>query len=196
MSICFLFVLSGNTYVRLFMEVLYTIWGLFNIGLGIALLAVSYWNFRFFAQRYGALATGILFLLTASMCQSPTSRPQTAPNPSFSVATGIIPEFSPDRARSYRARLADLGSCQLGQHITLYRKNQSDSVQITSAVYLTGFISGLLWTPTVAFANADPDRRIRYGAAGTLEWRLLGMPVYHQLKQFSASVSVDSLSAF
>ena len=175
------------------MAVLYTIWGLFNIGLGITLFAISYWNFRFFAERYGSLATGILFLLTVSMCQSPATKPQTGPNPNFSTATVTIPKFSLDWSRSYRARLADLGSCQLGQSITLSRKIQSDSVQITSIVHLTGFTSGLLWMPILTSANAGQDRRIHYGAAGTLEWRLLGIPVYHQLKQFTGSVSVDSL---
>lgn len=193
MVLYFLVVFSGITYYSSVMVLLYTIWGLFNIGLGITVFALSYRNFRFFSERYGSLAAGILFLLTVAMCQSPATKPPTGPDPNASMATVTIPDFSPNWSQSYRARLVDLGSCQLSQHIVFTKKNPSDSIQITSAVHLTGFTSGLLWKPIAVFANAGQDRRIHYSAAGTLEWRLLGMPVYYQLKQFSGSVSVDSL---
>ncbi|GAB3805412.1 hypothetical protein GCM10028819_38620 [Spirosoma humi] len=175
------------------MAVLYTIWGLLNIGLGITLFVVSYRNFRFFSERYGLLATGILFLLTASMCHSPGNNQSMQSTQGISTTTVLIPEFSPEWLKPYRARLVDFGSFQLNQHLTLYRKNQSDSTQITTTVYLTGFTAGILWKPIGASANVGLDRRIHYSAAGTLEWRLLGLPLYNQLQQFIGSVPVDSL---
>lgn len=175
------------------MAVLYTIWGLVNIGLGITLFVVSYRNFRFFAERYGSLATGILFLLTASMCQSPGNNQPVQANQGLSTTTIFIPNFSPQWVKPYQARLVDLGSFQLRQDLMVHRKNQSDSTQITSAVYLTGFTSGILWKPIASSATVGRDRHIHYASAGILEWRLLGLPLYRELKQFTGSASLDSL---
>lgn len=175
------------------MAVLYTIWGLLNIGLGITLFVISYRNFRFFSERYGSLATGILFLLTVSMCQSPGTNHPVQSNPNFSKTTVLIPNFSPEWLKPYQARLVDFGSFQLSQHLMLTRKNQSDSTQITSTVLLTGFTSGILWKPITSSATVGQDRHIYYASAGVLEWRLLGLPLYHEIKQFTGSVSIDSL---
>lgn len=175
------------------MAVLYTIWGLVNIGLGITLFVISYRNFRFFSERYGSLATGFLFLLTVSMCHSPGTNQPVQSTQGHSTTTVLIPKFSPEWQKPYQTRLVDFGSFQLSQDLMVHRKNQSDSTQITTAVYLTGFTSGILWKPMSALANVGLDRRIHYSAAGILEWRLLGLPLYHQLQQFTGSVSIDSL---
>ena len=193
MAFYFLFVLSGNAYFTSFMVMLYSLWGLFNIGLGITLFVVSYRNFRFFAKRYGSLATGFLFLLTVSMCHSPKTNQPAQSTQGLSTTTVFIPKFFTDGQKPYQTRLADFGSFQLRQDLMVHRKNQSDSTQITTVVYLTGFVSGILWKPMSAAANVGLDQRIHYDAAGILEWRLLGLPVYHQLQQFTGSVSVDSL---
>ncbi|GAB3769980.1 hypothetical protein GCM10028818_07010 [Spirosoma horti] len=175
------------------MAVLYTIWGLLNIGLGITLFVVSYRYFRFFSQRYGLLATGILFLLTVSMCQSPETNQSAQANKGLSTTTVLIPNFSAEWVKPYQARLVDLGSFQLNQDLMVHRKSQSDSTQITSAVYLTGFISGILWKPITSVVTVGQDRHIHYTSAGVLEWRLLGLPLYNQLQQFTGSVPLDSL---
>lgn len=175
------------------MAVLYTIWGLLNIGLGITLFVVSYRNFRFISERYGSLATGVLFLLTASMCHSPGNNQPVQTNQGLWTTTVFVPNFSAEWVKPYQARLVDFGLVQLNQDLMVHRKSQSDSTQISSAVYLTGFIAGILWKPLISSATVGQDRRIHYASDGMLEWRLLGLPLYNQLHQFTGSVSIDSL---
>jgi len=127
------------------------------------------------------------------MCHSPGTNQSVQTNQGLSTTSVLIPNVSADWVKPYQARLVDLGSFQLNQDLMVHRKNQSDSTQITSAVYLTGFTSGILWKPITSSATVSQDRHIHYASAGVLEWRLLGLPLYQEMKQFTGRVSVDSL---
>ncbi|SOD79237.1 hypothetical protein [Spirosoma fluviale] len=170
-------------------------WGLLNLGLAITIFVISWRNFRIYSKRYGSLATGILLLLTASMCQSPGKKQPAGANPAAfqtTISSSLIQENGP---RSYYIQLTDFGFSKLTQSVILNQTSDSTTAQLSSFVNLTGFMSGIHWTSIYTSVTLDADRHLRYNSSGTLQWSLLGIPVYTQVKYFTGNVSTDSLKA-
>lgn len=176
------------------MAVLTIGWGLLNLGLAITVFIISWRNFRIYSERYGSLATGILLLLTAGMCQSSGKKQLAGANPAAfqtTVSSSLIPDDGP---HSYSVQLADFGLSDLTQRVIV---NQSDSAtaQLSSYVNLTGFMSGIHWTSLYTSVTVGANRHLRYNSSGTLQWLLLGIPIYTQVKHFTGDVPADRLKA-
>ncbi len=170
------------------MAFLHQCWGLLNIGLMIGLFVISYRNFQLFVERFGSLASGLLFLLTMSMCSSSGKKSTASEHSSFVTTVSLPTPF--DYSRFYTVKLIKLPTCQLTQRITLSPRNSPDSLEISSYVSLTGFIAGVQWSPIATSARIHADRRIHYSTIGTFDWRLLNITVYRQLQQFKGSIPV------
>ncbi|GAB3499055.1 hypothetical protein GCM10027341_21520 [Spirosoma knui] len=165
-------------------------WSLLNIALVIGLFYSSYRNFVVFTNRYGYLPSGILFLLTVSMCQSsnkPTANQETK---NLFQQTVRLPNTSINGYRSGNAKLIDLPTFSLIQSVIMSPKGQSDSVHVSSSVGLNGFVAGVYWLPIYTTATIQSKDRIAYSTSGVFEWRLLGFPVYRQAEHFEGSLTL------
>ncbi|ADB39182.1 hypothetical protein [Spirosoma linguale] len=170
-------------------------WGLLNLGLAITVFVISWRNFRIYSERYGSVATGILLLLTASMCQSLGTKQPAGANPAAfqtTVSGSLIPDDGP---HSYYVQLADFGFSKLTQGIILNRASDSTTAQLSSYVNLTGFMSGIHWTSIYTSVTVGANRHLQYNSSGTLQWLLLGIPIYTQVKYFTGDVPADRLKA-
>lgn len=171
-------------------------WGLLNLGLAITVFIISWRNFRIYSERYGSLATGILLLLTAGMCQSSGKKQLAGANPAAfqtTVSSSLVPN---DGFHSYYyVQLADFGFSKLTQGIILNRTSDSTTAQLSSYVNLTGFMSGIQWTSLYTSVTVGANRHLRYNSSGTLQWLLLGIPIYTQVKHFTGDVPADRLKA-
>ncbi|MCX6216852.1 hypothetical protein [Spirosoma sp.] len=169
------------------MAALTIVWGLLNLGLAITVFVISWRNFRIYSERYGSLATGILLLLTAAMCQSSGKKQSAGANPAAFQTTISSSLIQDDGFHSYSVQLADFGFSKLTQRVIV---NQSDSAtaQLSSYVNLTGFMSGISWTSIYTSVTVGADRHLRYNSSGTLQWLLLGIPLYTQAKHFTGDV--------
>jgi hypothetical protein len=103
-------------------------WAILNLGLAISLLIVFCRNFRIFSERYGLIPSLLVFVLVASMCQSPAKQP-------IKQMTGyyerVIP-FTSQASHWSTTRfipLLDLPTLHLAQQIHLNHEHQSDSVR-------------------------------------------------------------------
>ncbi|GAB3018448.1 hypothetical protein [Spirosoma pulveris] len=163
------------------------VWGLLNIGLAITVFVVSYRNFRIYSERYGRLASGILLLLTAAMCQSPGKKQSAGANPAFFQTTISSSVISDNSHRSYTIQLADFGFSKLTQRISIDRSD-SATAQLSSFVMLTGLTSGIHWTPVYTSVTLGTDRHLRYHSTGSIQWLLLSIPIYSQVKHFTGDV--------
>lgn len=70
------------------------------------------------------------------------------------------------------------------------RKGQSDSIQIISHVSMIGWLSGFSWSPISTQVTVQSGRWVHYSTVGTLDWELLGLPVYKQPKQFKGYLNL------
>lgn len=165
------------------MALLHITWIALNLSLAISLFIVSYRNFRGFSERYGSLASILVFVLVASMCQSPAkqeSKPQVGQYEHTVAFSGQTSHWS----ASHSIVLLDWPTLELTQEIYLIHLPKSDSLRIASQTFLTGTVVGVQWKPVTAFVDIGADKRIHYSASGVLEWRLLGLPLYSQSMSF------------
>lgn len=172
------------------MALLHIGWIILNLSLAISLLIVSYRNFRVFSERYGWLASIVVFVLVASMCQSPAKQENKSPAGQYEHTVPFSGQTSHWSA-SHSIVLLDWPTLELQQGIYLTHPPKSDSVRIASQTFLTGTVVGVQWKPVAAFVDLGADKRIHYSASGVLEWRLLGLPVYSQSMSFEGDQSYN-----
>ncbi|GAB3560247.1 hypothetical protein [Spirosoma fluminis] len=128
-------------------------WALLNIALVTGLFYISYRNFVAFTKHNGYLPSGILFLLTVSMCQVSNRPNANQENKGLFQQTVRLPNTSISWYRSGNAKLIDLPTFTLTQSVIMSPKGQCDSVQVSSTVGLSGFVSGVYWLPAYTTAT-------------------------------------------
>jgi hypothetical protein len=161
------------------MSILYTIWPLLNlaslVGLFIYAKLLSK-RYRFF--RLGLWITALVAIVYNSVTHSPghssIDRFQTA-----MVLPGVV------QMKTHYTQLEDLPVFSIEQMVSLTPMNQSDSVQINSLSFMLGFVAGFRWTPTSIIVDTRSSRGLHYSTNGSLEWKLLGLTLYKQPKQFN-----------
>jgi hypothetical protein len=170
------------------MAFLYTGWSLLNIALVIGLFYVFYRNFRVFTERYGYLPSGILFLVTVSMCQSPNKQNAQQKSGDHFESIVSLPNAQLNWYRSGTAKLIDMPLFSLLQYVIVSPKGQSDSVSISSHVNLNGFVSGVHWSPIYTTVSIKSKELATYSTSGLFEWRLLNFPIYSQSRHFDGNI--------
>ncbi|GAB3889525.1 hypothetical protein [Spirosoma agri] len=177
------------------MAFFHVIWILLNIGLAIGLFILSYRNFRLFSERYGYLPSGLLFILTAGMCQSPNKVQEKQ-------SVGVFERVIPVKAQlshgltSRTIPLLELPTISLFQQVQINHQSRSDSAQVSSQIYLTGWATGLRWEPIYSTVDISRNNELSYSTSGVFEWRLLSFTIYRQPKFFEGKLSLSSKPGF
>lgn len=166
------------------MASLHLFWMVLNVGLTIALLTVFYTKFRYFSERYGAVPSGLLFILILATCQSSGKRQGELKQ--YQTWVSAPPEL--DLLDISTIQLIDTPTITLDQSVYIDRRNHSDSTHIQSFVVLYGFPAGLRWSLLYTDLGIGSDYHLRYSTVGILEWSLIGIPLYSQLEEFNGSV--------
>lgn len=162
------------------MAILHVGWALLNL----VLFVVALFLLRPLLKRYGRLQVGFSLAVLVVMCQSANKRSFHKSKSESFQAVGFIPALPDNKLRSHYLTLVDLTTCSVGQDVYVTRKGQSDSIQIDSYVTMTGWSSGFSGSPLGTQVRVQLGRWIHYSTVGTLDWRLFGLPVYKQPKQF------------
>ena len=174
------------------MGILNVLWGLLNLGLFASLLGGLFSGFRSLRNRFGILGVILPFIVLAGMFYNASNKSQTKRTiESFrdtvvqqTLAVDLLPRHP------YYVILEDLKTLAINQLILLSQIDQSDSLQIQSSSYLTGFTSGIIWSTIHTHVNVQSKQRLQYRTAGTLEWQLLGFTLFKQAKQFDGYVDI------
>jgi hypothetical protein len=65
-----------------------------------------------------------------------------------------------------------------------------DALQTTLLIKATDMMPGLQWIPQTTSVRVLANRKLVYRASGYIRWRLLGVPVYNQPKEYVGQVSI------
>lgn len=161
------------------MPILYTLWSILNVILFIAVVIYA----RALLTRYRFVSISLSIAFMALLVYLFSGRNASARKSAIQFQTAfLLPDLA--HSKSYHAELDDLPTLNIHQIVTLTPDTQSDSAQVSSSSYLTGFVSGYQWSPISIVVGALPDRRLHYSTSGVLAWKLLGLTVYRQPKQF------------
>lgn len=175
------------------MVVFQVFWGVLNITLFISLLIGLFTGFKPLRERFGVLGSILPLVLIAVMCQSQSANRRLSNNGKLEEFKTITVKHNlPAYAyhQPYFKILDDLTTCDIRQSIFLSQIHQSDSVQISSHSYLIGFVSGVVWLPIDMQVDLQPNKQVHYYTLGTLEWQLLGVPIFKQRKQFDGYITI------
>lgn len=168
------------------MPMLYVSWSSLNLVLFLGLLIGG----RVLLARYRSVSIGVSIAFVVLLVHQLSGRNVAARKSVIQFQTALL---LPDLAhpKLYHTQLDDLLTLSIHQMVTLTPNSQSDSVQVSSSSYVTGFTSGYRWFPTGITVGALPDRRLLYSTSGVLEWKLLGLTVYRQPRQFDGYLRLD-----
>jgi hypothetical protein len=167
------------------MPVLYVSWSLLNLVLFVGLFIYG----RVLLKRYRLVSLGVSIVFVVLIVSYFSGRNTSARKSIVNFQTTVL---LPGVAypKPLYTQLDDLQTLTIQQIITLTPNRQSDSVQVSSSSYLTGFVAGFKWSPTHALVDALANRKLRYVTSGVLEWKLLGLTVYKQPKQFNGRLTL------
>lgn len=78
----------------------------------------------------------------------------------------------------------------------IYGKDRNDiNVPLSAYTSTNGFILGTNWKGESIFVDKTNDNnKFHYNVTGFVEWHLLGITVYTQLKTFNGTILIDKTS--
>ena len=164
---------------------LYLLWCALNIGLSFGLLYLTLRLVGLLRQHTGLGITVLVCLSLLAMCRrEPADKP--APTPAAQVAFGSAAALS--TAHYYEVRLDSQAVYYLGllvnngRPVSAAGDTTGRSVARISPVF-SGWTAGQRWRwlPGTYQLNG---LQLRYNVAAELDWNLLGVPVYTELRKY------------
>jgi hypothetical protein len=161
------------------MIVLYAAWPLLNLALLVGVFIYMSTLFK----KYRSFRTGLWLTIVIAVVYKSTMRSTGESSKGKFQTTVWLPDLA--QVKTYYTQLEDLPTFSIEQVVSLTPRNQSDSVKISSSSFILGFMGGFRWSPINITVDARPGRRLYYATNGLLEWKLLGLTVYRQPRQFN-----------
>jgi len=168
---------------------IYLIWGLINVGLFIFFIAVCFKATKLIREKIGLFASIVfVFGLLSFIGQSNNESDNKKQNSNQIKSWKYNSEDSLNSTESY---LLDINLeknlvSELNLGIKYVRIKESlENIPISAYSSMTGFISGTSWQPkSIIVKRTNANDKFKYFVAGVLEWKLLGMTVYLQSKDY------------
>lgn len=159
------------------------LWGIINIGLFLFFAYVSIRAVKLVYEKIGLLAAVVFVVGLMSVSQSEGgSTRYKKDNEGFisedSIKTGtrtMINVCIDKNLLSSRDLFIHYGKSKQG--------NLNTPINASSAV--NGFVSGISWEPqSVSVSRTSNDGEFSYNVLGTVVWKLMGIKLYSQAKQY------------
>lgn len=155
------------------------------------MVLLRFWltGFTLIAAQHGRWITAAVFLFTMSMCARPSDDWQFSKE-----TTGQIPvrQAVLDNVRhgsSSIVTLLDLPLTTLDGFWTV-RPLSANSAAFAFKTQQNGLAAYLRWESQVQSISVSSTRHLHYELVGTLNWCLLGVPLYRQSQQFSGEIAL------
>lgn len=171
---------------------LYLLWSLLNIGLGIFFITICFRATKLIREHVGLLASIVFVVGLLSFAGNSGSQNNDTERRSNQIKrwTFTSKDNIPPNTIDYKRFTID-ETMTLTISLGIQYGRDSTSMKllpIEATSTLTGFISGYRWKPEVVTVNSTAmTQKIRYEVNGLLEWNLLGVPVYKQFKAYSGT---------
>jgi hypothetical protein len=171
---------------------LYLFWSLLNIALGILFLFICIRATKLIRENLGIIAAIVFVFALLSFVSSPNY------GSNKDHKTGMTRSWdfhSPDSVRQI-----NLTSFTLERNwVSTFNleveygkdKNSGLNIPVSAFSNMTGIQGGYVWKPvSINLYSTSDDHKLRYSVYGTVEWKLLGLTIYHQGKAYGGNIEI------
>ena len=167
---------------------LYLIWGLLNISLFLYFLIICFKATRLVREKAGLLASIIFVVgLLSFIGQSNNNSDNKEPNSNQIKTWKFISEDSINRnsTSSLDIVLEKTLVSKYNFGLKYGKDHRQLNVPISAYSSTSGFVSGTNWKPIAIVVNRTADNnKFEYFVDGVVEWKILGLTIYSQLKGY------------
>ena len=168
---------------------LYFIWGIFNISIGVYFLIVCFKSIRLIRERFGILAT-LVFLIGISSFLN-FKKPEENVK-IFNFENQKIKNLNCSSSKSEEICLEQNLATNISFHTTFGEINNAYK-PINSFSYLSGFISGLEWHPKdISINSTQSKNKFDYMIYGCLKWNLFGFTIFTEAKEYKGFINLNN----
>jgi hypothetical protein len=167
------------------------IWGILNIGILIYFVIICLKSTKIIREKLGVFAVLIFVFGLLSFVGKPNDE-----NPKIKIfdLQDQIKEAKLNRfvgnTYSIEKKLEDNLMSQIELSIK-FGENGNEKKLLTAYTNRSGFVSGTNWkTEMVNIQKSKTENKCYYNISGTLEWRLLGLKVYSEPKDFEGEMEL------
>lgn len=168
--------------------ILYFIWAILNIVLGLFFLLLCFRAIRLIKEEYGRWATIVfIFGLIAFGCNSNKNEAsvQDAKQWKFVSNDSLFQGNSKGADRFASIMIEEKGVCKHGLGIRYYKDFTTREKTILSAVTTNeGWTAGTKWTPVSVIVNSIADDKIEYDVNALEEWQLFNITFISRTKEY------------
>jgi hypothetical protein len=168
------------------------IWGLLNVAIFIYAIVLCSKATKYIYAQFGIFAAGIFVLFLLSAATGSGKDENLEPNSNQIKTWKFLPSDSTMQGKTYFKTQTIENELSVRYELDIkYAVDEKTrlAIPIDGSVDQTGFISGTAWQPQNITINKTLEPHLfRYYADGMVNWKLLGVTLYTQGKQFSGPV--------
>jgi hypothetical protein len=167
------------------------IWGILNITILIYFIIICFKSTKIIREKLGAFAVLIFVFGLLSFIGAPNDE-----NPKIKIfdLQNQTKEAKLNRFKGntylLRRKLDDNLMTKIELSIS-FGENENGKNLLTAYTSRTGFVSGTNWkTENISVEKSKTENKCFYNISGILEWRLLGLKIYSEPKDFDGEVEL------
>ena len=175
---------------------MYLIWGLLNIGLLIYFLTICFNAIKLVRREIGLFAAIVFVIGLLSFCSRQNNDDKATNSNKTKTWTFVSEDSLTQKPTSFLRHELQRNMISKYDLTIIYGKDGNDvNVPISAYTSTNGFILGTNWKGESIFVDKTNDNnKFHYYVTGVVEWHLLGMTVYTQLKTFDGTIFTDKTS--
>jgi hypothetical protein len=170
---------------------MYLIWGLLNVVLLIYFLTICFNAIKLVRREIGLFAAIVFVIGLLSFCSRQNNDDEV--KNSNKTWTFTSEDSLTQKPTSFLRH--ELERNLISRYVLeiIYRKDRNNiNVPISAYTSTNGFTIGTNWRGESIIVNKTNDNnKFHYYVSGVVEWHLLGMTVYTQLKKFDGTVLTE-----
>jgi hypothetical protein len=166
------------------------IWGILNIGILVYFIMICFKAAKIIKENLGGLATLVFVLgLLSYMGKKEEDN---------SFKSFDLQEQKKDTVQNYvgntyskQVLLEDNLATKISASI-MYGKDKTGKKLLRATAPRDGFVSGTYWKPShFIVSKLDNKDNYEYQVIGSMEWKILGIRLYTEYKEFNGKIKLD-----
>ncbi|WP_269227507.1 hypothetical protein [Flavobacterium eburneipallidum] len=166
------------------------IWGILNIAILIYFIIICFKATKIIRENLGGLAA-LVFVLGLLSFMGKTNKENTGfKNFNLEEETEKIENPNSNRNVYHTDKSLEDNLMTAIEMSILFTENTIEKKAINASVQRDGFISGTDWETTNVSLSKLNNNKYSYNVLGKLEWRILTITVYTEMKEFKGEIEL------
>ncbi|RCR69524.1 hypothetical protein DUE52_11810 [Larkinella punicea] len=172
---------------------LYLIWTLLNIALGVYFIILCFHAARLLKERVGLYAAVIFTFGFLSFAGNSGKKSDSfSENPDVKKWNYVSRDsIVPGDLKFAHAQIDKTWISEIDLTVLCgTKKSSNQTVPVEATSVWSGFVSGYDWKPTSISVRATTGQKYAYTVIGILQWKLLGISLYSQHKTYEGLIEL------